>query len=88
MKYLKANPDFLIIGEGIFGYYIAWNISRRSSGRVLLFERLELTSATNPRVAGLIKNLILIQGQTASKTHTIDTIELLGEELEEPLHWH
>ena len=88
MKYLKANPDSLIIGEGIFGYYIAWNISGRSSGRFLLLERLELTSATTPRAAGLIRDLILSQGQTASKTHTIDTIELLGEELEEPLHWH
>ena len=40
MNYLKANPDFLIIGGGIFGCSIAWNLSRRSSGSVLLLERL------------------------------------------------
>jgi len=88
MNILKANPDFLIIGGGIFGCSIAWNLSRRSSGRVLLLERLELASATTPRAAGLIRNLNLSQGQTSLKTHTIDTIELLGEELDEPLHWH
>jgi len=88
MNFLKSNPDFLIIGGGIFGCSIAWNLSRRSSGSVLLLERFELASATTPRAAGLIRNLNFSQGQTALKSHTIDTIELLGEELEEPLHWH
>ena len=88
MKFLKANPDFLIIGGGIFGCSIAWNLSRRSSVSVLLLERRELASATTPLAAGLIRNLNTNQGQTALKTLTIETIELLGEELEEPLHWH
>ena len=88
MKFLKANPDFLIIGGGIFGCSIAWNLSRRSSGSVLLLERRELASATTPRAAGLIRNLNPNQGQTALKTHTIKAIKLLGEELEEQLHWH
>ena len=88
MNYLKANPDFLIIGGGIFGCSIAWNLSRRSSGSVLLLERRELASATTTRAAGLIRNLNTNQGQTSLKTHTIEVIELLGEELEEPLHWH
>ena len=88
MNFLKSNPDFLIIGGGIFGCSIAWNLSRRSSGSVLLLERLELTSATTPRPAGLIRNLSPSRGQTALKTHTLKTIELLSEELEEPLHWH
>ena len=88
MNYLKANPDFLIIGGGIFGCSIAGNLSRRSSGSVLLLERRELASATTPRAAGLIRNLNTNQGQTALKTHTIKAIGILGEELEEPLHWH
>ena len=88
MNYLKANPDFLIIGGGIFGCSIAWNLSRKSSGSVLLLERLELASATTPRAAGLIRNLSPSRGLTALKTHTLETIELLSEELEEPLHWH
>ena len=88
MNILKANPDFLIIGGGIFGCSIAWNLSRRSSGRILLLERRELASATTPRAAGLIRNLNPNQGQTALKTHTIKAIEFLGEELEEPLNWH
>jgi len=88
MNFLKVNPDFLIIGGGIFGCSIAWNLSRRSSGSVLLLERRELASATTPRAAGLIRNLNPNQGQTTLKTHTIETIELLGKELEEPLHWH
>ena len=88
MNFLKANPDFLIIGGGIFGCSIAWNLSRRSSGSVLLLERRELASATTPRAAGLIRNLNTNQGQTALKTHTIKAIGILGEELEESLHWH
>ncbi|MDC0077836.1 FAD-binding oxidoreductase [Deltaproteobacteria bacterium] len=88
MKFLKGNPDFLIIGGGIFGCAIAWNLSRRSSGSVLLFERQGLASATTPRAAGLIRNLNLKQGQTALKNYTIEAIGLLSEELEEPLHWH
>jgi len=88
MNFLKSNPDFLIIGGGIFGCSIAWNLSRKSSGSVLLLERLELASATTPRAAGLIRNLNLSRGQTALKTKTLETIELLSEELEEPLHWH
>ena len=88
MKFLKGNPDFLIIGGGIFGCAIAWNLSRRSSGSVLLLERQGLASATTPRAAGLIRNLNLKQGQTALKSYTIEAIGLLSEELEEPLHWH
>jgi len=88
MNFLKANPDFLIIGGGIFGCSIAWNLSRRSSVSVLLLERRELASATTPLAAGLIRNLNTNQGQTALKTHTIKAIGILGEELEEPLHWH
>ncbi|MEO1837775.1 MAG: FAD-dependent oxidoreductase, partial [Candidatus Lambdaproteobacteria bacterium] len=88
MKFLKGNPDFLIIGGGIFGCAIAWNLSRRSSGSVLLLERRELATATTPRAAGLIRNLNLKQGQTALKTHTKEAIGLLCEELEESLHWH
>ncbi len=88
MKFLKDNPDFLIIGGGIFGCAIAWNLSRRSSGSVLLLERQGLASATTPRAAGLIRNLNLKQGQTALKSYTIEAIGLLSEELEESLHWH
>ena len=88
MKFLKGNPDFLIIGGGIFGCAIAWNLSRRSSGSVLLLERRGLASATTPRAAGLIRNLNLKQGQTALKSYTIEAIGLLSEELEESLHWH
>ena len=88
MNFLKSNPDFIIIGGGIFGCSIAWNLSRRSSGSVLLLERLELASATTPRAAGLIRNLNHNQGQTALKNQTIKAIEFLGEELEERLHWH
>ena len=79
MNFLKSNPDFLIIGGGIFGSSIAWNLSRRSSGSVLLLERRELATATTPRAAGLIRNLNPKQGQTALKTHTKEAIGLLGE---------
>ena len=75
MKFLKGNPDFLIIGGGIFGCAIAWNLARRSSGSVLLLERRELATATTPRAAGLIRNLNLKQGQTALKTHTKEAMD-------------
>ena len=88
MKSSLDNPDFLIIGGGIFGCSIAWNLARRSSGSVLLLERRELATATTPRAAGLIRNLNLKKGQTPLKTLTIEAISLLGEELEETLQWH
>ena len=88
MKSSLGNPDFLIIGGGIFGCSIAWNLARRSSGSVLLLERRELATATTPRAAGLIRSLNLKKGQTPLKTLTIEAISLLGEELEETLQWH
>ena len=88
MKSSLGNPDFLIIGGGIFGCSIAWNLARRSSGSVLLLERRELATATTPRAAGLIRNLNLKKGQTPLKTLTIEAISLLGDELEETLQWH
>ncbi|MEC8224360.1 MAG: FAD-dependent oxidoreductase, partial [SAR324 cluster bacterium] len=88
MKSSLDNPDFLIIGGGIFGCSIAWNLARRSSGSVLLLERRELATATTPRAAGLIRNLNLKKGQTPLKTLTIEAISLLGDELEETLQWH
>ena len=88
MKSSLGNPDFLIIGGGIFGCSIAWNLARRTSGSVLLLERRELATATTPRAAGLIRNLNLKKGQTPLKTLTIEAISLLGEELEETLQWH
>ena len=88
MKSSLGNPDFLIIGGGIFGCSIAWNLARRTSGSVLLLERRELATATTPRAAGLIRNLNLKKGQTPLKTLTIEAISLLGDELEETLQWH
>ena len=88
MKFLKGNPDFLIIGGGIFGCAIAWNLSKRSSGSVLLLERRELATATTPRAAGLIRNLDTKNGQTTLNKHTKEAIGLLSEELDESLHWH
>ena len=88
MKFLKSNPDFLIIDGGIFGCAISQNLSRRSSGNVLLLERREVASATTPRAAGLFININTKKGQTALKNYTIKSLGLLSQELEESLHWH
>ena len=51
--YLK-NPDFLIIGGGILGCAIAWNLARRSKSKVLLLERQELATTTTSTIKSLL----------------------------------
>ena len=51
------NPDFLIIGGGILGCAIAWNLARRSKSKVLLLERQELATAATSKAAGLIRKI-------------------------------
>lgn len=85
---MTENPDFLIIGGGIFGCAIAWHLAQRSAGNVLLLERRELATATTSRAAALITRVRRERGQTAIMSRTRESIEGLGEELGEPLELH
>ena len=40
-----SAADFVVIGGGVFGCAIAWNLARRSAGSVLLLERRDLAAA-------------------------------------------
>jgi sarcosine oxidase subunit beta len=82
------NPDFLIIGGGIFGCAIAWNLAKRSAGSVLLLERRELATATTSMAAALVTRVRSEPGQTAIMGRTRESIEVLGAELGEPLDLH
>ena len=48
------NPDFLIIGGGILGCAIEWNLASRSKSKVLLLGRQELATATTSTVKSLL----------------------------------
>ena len=80
-----SAADFVVIGGGVFGCAIAWNLARRSAGSVLLLERRDLAAATTSLAAALITRVRSQPAQTAIMTRTREAIELLGEELGEPL---
>ena len=82
------NPDFLIIGGGILGCAIAWNLARRSKSKVLLLERQELATATTSKAAGLIRKIGGKKEQIPLHQLTVEAIDLLSEELNEPLPWN
>ena len=88
MNHSLKNPDFLIIGGGILGCAIAWNLARRSKSKVLLLERQELANATTSRAAGLIRKISGKKEQIPLIQLTVEAIDLLSEELNEPLPWN
>jgi len=88
MNHSLKNPDFLIIGGGILGCAIAWNLARRSKSKVLLLERQELATATTSKAAGLIRKISGKKEQIPLRQLTVEAIDLLSEELNEPLPWN
>ena len=85
---MTENPDFLIIGGGIFGCSIAWHLAERAAGSVLLLERRELATATTSRGAALVTRVRKEPGQTALMTRTRESIDELGAQLGAPLELH
>ncbi len=85
---MTDKPDFLVVGGGIFGCAIAWNLARRRAGKVLLLERRELATATTSMAAALLTRVRSTPGQTALMTRTRESIAALDAELEEPLQVH
>jgi sarcosine oxidase subunit beta len=47
--------DFVVIGGGIMGASIAWNLARRGAGRVLLLERATIAAGASGRTGALLR---------------------------------
>ncbi|MBT4889894.1 MAG: FAD-binding oxidoreductase [Rhodospirillales bacterium] len=80
--------DHVIVGGGILGASIAWHLSCKNAGSILLLERNELASAASSRAAGLIIQASTKFAKTPLAKLTRDTIPLLVEELGESVGYH
>jgi sarcosine oxidase subunit beta len=47
--------EFVVIGGGIMGASIAWNLARRGAGRVLLLERATIAAGASGRTGALLR---------------------------------
>lgn len=73
--------DHVIVGGGIVGASIAYHLTCKNAGTVLLLERNELASAASSRAAGLVLQVSTKLSKTPLAKLTTDTIPLLEEEL-------
>lgn len=79
-----AAPDVLIVGGGVFGCAAAWQAARRGA-RVTLLERGAVGSQTTSRAASLLTRVRPKPGQAALVAETRRAVDVLGDELGEPL---
>ena len=80
--------DHVIVGGGILGASIAYHLSRKGAGPVLLLERNELASAASSQAAGLLLQASTRLCNTPLAKLTRDTIPLLEDELGEKVGFH
>ncbi len=80
--------DHIIIGGGIIGASIAWQLTRRSNDSVLLLERNEIGSAASSLAAGLLLQVTSKAKNTALTRLTRETISLLEQELGTSMEFH
>ena len=80
--------DHVIVGGGIVGASIAYHLTCKNAGTVLLLERNELASAASCRAAGLVLQVSTKLSKTPLAKLTTDTIPLLEEELGEGVGFH
>lgn len=85
---VERTADALVIGGGVLGCSIAWNLARLGAGRVVLCERLELGAATTSRAAALLSGVRSEPAQTALSLETRRAIAELEEELGDDLALH
>jgi 4-methylaminobutanoate oxidase (formaldehyde-forming) len=80
--------DHVIVGGGIVGASIAYHLTCKDAGTVLLLERNELASAASSRAAGLILQTSTKFSRTPLAKLTTSTIPVLEEELGESVGYH
>jgi 4-methylaminobutanoate oxidase (formaldehyde-forming) len=80
--------DHVIVGGGIVGASIAYHLTRKGAGKVLLLERNELACAASSRAAGLVLQSSTKISKTPLAKLTVDTIPVLEEELGESVGYH
>ncbi len=73
--------DVAVVGGGIFGCAIAWNLARLGVETVTLLERRDVASQSTSRAAGLLTRVRGKPHQTALTTETRRAIDELGDEL-------
>ncbi|MDP6539829.1 MAG: FAD-dependent oxidoreductase [Planctomycetota bacterium] len=84
----SGSADALVIGGGILGCSIAWNLARQGAGRVVLCERGEVGAATTSRAAALVSGVRSDAAQTALALETRRAVAELREELGDDLALH
>ncbi len=80
---MRTAADIVIVGGGIFGCAVAWNLARLGARHVILIERGEIGTASTSRAAGLLTRVRTKAGQTALAQQTRQAIAELEEELGE-----
>lgn len=80
--------DHVVVGGGIVGASVAYHLTRKGAGTVLLLERNELASAASSRAAGLILQTSTKFSRTPLAKLTTSTIPVLEEELGESVGYH
>ena len=84
----ERTADALVVGGGVLGCAIAWNLARLGAGHVVLCERRELGAATTSRAAALLSGVRSEPAQTALALETRRAILELEEELGDDLALH
>lgn len=80
--------DHVIVGGGIVGASIAYHLTCKNAGKVLLLERNELACAASSRAAGLVLQASTKISKTPLAELTVNTISVLEEELGESVGFH
>lgn len=79
------TTDIIIIGGGLLGTAVAYQLARKKAGRVMLFERLDIAAQASSRAACLLTRARTKQILMHMVQETYDCIEQIESELGESL---
>lgn len=80
--------DHVIVGGGVIGTAIAYQLARKGGKSILLVERNELASAATSRAAGLVLQVTGKAAKTPLARLTRETFPMLEDELGEAVGFH